>query len=134
KHGLATAEFTDADLPAPPGIGARLTMGSVVVDHGEGTRWSAQAARIRSGGNPLASATLYGSNPQVPLTNQGLLAFSTLGGQRQTTAGIRGAFHASPLVDGLVEVGRSWFDADQTANAYAGPVQGGFYHVALSHT
>lgn len=134
KHGLATAELTDAALPAPPGIGARVTMGSFVVDHGEGTRWSAELAHVTSGGDPLSSLTLYGSNPQVVLTSQGLLPMSTLGGQRQTTAGVRGAFHVGALFDGLVEVGRSWFEADQTVTPTGGAVPGGYDHVAISRT
>lgn len=75
KQGLGVAEFTDADLTAPPGIGVRLTMGSFVVDHGEGTRWSAQVAHVSSGGVPLSSTVLYGSSPTAMLTAQGILPF-----------------------------------------------------------
>ncbi|MGA2393620.1 MAG: hypothetical protein ABSH03_09755 [Candidatus Lustribacter sp.] len=134
NQGLGTVELTDADLPSPPGIGTRLTMASLVIDHGGGTRWSAQFAHLNSGGEPLSSSVLYGTDPLVPQTEQGVLAESTVAGQRQTIVGLRGAFHLAPGIDGLVEIGRSWFDADGAANPYVGPVQADYEHFSISHT
>jgi hypothetical protein len=120
KRGLATLEVSDAALPSLPDTAARLLMASLVVDHGEGTRYSAQALHVVTGGDPLAETVLFGSNPTIAITPQGWLPESAVGGQRQWIFGLRGAFHMLPSVDGLVEYGHSTYGANN--------VSGNYYH------
>jgi len=133
RHGLATLELTHASLPSLPGESARLAMGSFVVDHGEGTRYSAQVLHATTSGMPFATTVPFGTGPQFFDTPQGILPTSTLSGQRQTIAGVRAAFHAVPRygVDGLLEVGRAWYDADPVARPGT-QKPGGYYHAGFS--
>jgi hypothetical protein len=135
KRGIATFEATDADLAALPGSPARVTMGSVVFDRGEGTRFSAQLAHITTGGLPVSTTVPFGSNPQFTLFPEGVLPTSLLGGQRQTVAGLRGAFHVLPNegVDGTIEIGRAWYDANGVAQPGTSK-PGGYYHAGFSKT
>lgn len=113
RRGNASIELTSAALPALSGTGARLTMGSLVVDRGQGTRFSAQALHVVTGGDPLDTTILFGTNPTLISTPQGMLPASRLGGQRQTIIGARAAFHATHALDATIELGRAWYDADQ---------------------
>ena len=131
-RGIATLEVSNAALPALPGTGARLTLGSVVLDHGEGTRWSADFLHVSTGGNFLNSTTLFGANASPVLGPQGPLPSSTLGGQQQTIAGVRGAFHATRWLDATVEIGRAWYDA-QHVTEQGTQAPGGFYHIGVAH-
>ena len=70
RRGIATMEITDAALPALPGTSARLTLGSVVMDHGEGTRFSAELLHVSTGGNLLTTTTMFGSNNSFPLISK----------------------------------------------------------------
>jgi hypothetical protein len=132
KRGDGTLELSDAALPSLPGEGARQTMGSIVFDRGEGTRFSAQFEHVTTGGISFLTTIPSGANPQYLVSPEGVLPTSTLSGQRQTIAGLRGAFHVSPYyaVDGVVEVGRAWYDS--TLAAMPGTTKpGGFYHAGL---
>src|SRR5579872_6035238 len=131
RRRLATVELTDATLPSLPDTSARLTIGSLVIDHGEGTRWSAQVARITTGGKSIPTTVLFGANAQLIPTPQGDLPVSMVGGQRETIVGVRGAFHATRALDGVIEYGHSTYDADDVAEpGTAKP--GNFYRAGIS--
>jgi hypothetical protein len=132
RRGLATIELTDAALPALPGTSARLTLGSFAVDHGEGTRFSADLLHLTTAGNLLNTTTMFGQNAATVPGPQGPLPTSVLGGQQQTIAGLRGAFHAGREVDATIEIGRAWYDAQRVLEPDT-HAPGGFYHAGLSH-
>jgi len=128
-----TLEVTNAALPSLPGTSARMTLGSIVLDRGEGTRFSADLLHLATSGNDIATTTLFGEDAKLNPGPQGELPSSTLGGQEQTIAGLRGAFHWTASFDGVVEVGRAWYAANQVvAPGTAQP--GGYYHIVFSHT
>ncbi len=131
-HGLATAELTDATLPSLPGSSARLTQGSLVVDHGEGTRYSLDVSHVSTGGMPVPTTILFATGTPV-LTSQGLLPFGTIGGQRETIYGARASFHLFGIADGLVEYGHSVYDADGVALPGTGQ-PGNYYHAGVTKT
>lgn len=131
-RGIATAEIANASLPALPGTSARVTIGSVVLDHGEGTRWSGEMLHLVTGGNFLSTTTMFGANAMTNPGPQGPLPSSILGGQRQTVVGLRGTFHVTRAVDATLEIGRAWYDADHVLEPGT-TVPGGYYHAALSH-
>ncbi len=135
KRADATLELTTAALPALPGEGARLTMGSFVIDHGEGTRYSAQLLHVATSGTPFVTTVPFGIDPSFELTPQGVLPTSTLSGQEETIAGARAAFHLMPAIslDGLVEIGRSWYDAAPVARPGT-QSPGGYYHLGFTKT
>jgi hypothetical protein len=150
KHGLASAELTDATLPSLPGTSARLDMASIVIDHGEGTRYSADVVHVATGGAPVPTTILFGvpnnsavaattlSSPCPPgtpagllCTPQGKLPATLVGGQEQTIIGARAAFHISRSTDGVVEIGRSTFDAQLAAEPGTGR-PGSYYHAGVT--
>jgi hypothetical protein len=131
-HGLATAELTDATLPSLPGSSARLTQGSLVIDHGEGTRYSLDVSHVTTGGVPVATTILFAQGTPV-ITSQGLLPLGTIGGQRETIYGLRGAFHIFGHADGVVEYGHSVYDADGVALPGSGQ-PGSYYHAGITKT
>jgi hypothetical protein len=130
KVGLATVELSDASLPSLPGTGARLTMGSLVIDHGEGTRYSLQALHVATGGAPVATTILFGQGALLA-TPQGMLPSTTIGGQRQTILSARGAFHVIRNLDGVLEYGHSTYDADGVMLPGTGK-PGNYYHGGFS--
>ncbi len=135
KHGLATLEATNAALPSQPGQSARLTMGSIVFDRGEGTRFSAQLAHVTLAGAPFSTSVPFGANPAFTPYAQGIFGTSILSGERETIAGVRGTFHVIPVLglDGIMELGRSWYDSTLAARpGSASP--GGYYHAGLIET
>ena len=132
SFGAATLELTNAALPSLPGTSARLTQGSFVIDHGEGTRYSAVVSNVTTGGAPVTTTVLFAQGvPQ--LTSQGLLPFGTIGGQRSTIFGLRGAFHVFGLFDGVVEYGHSTLGADGVAVPGSGQ-PGNYYHAGVTKT
>ena len=130
-RGLGTVELTDAALPALPGTNAMLTMGSFVIDHGEGTRYSAQLLHLATGGALVSTTVLFGSNPILLPTPQGPLPESTIGGQRQTILGLRGAFHVTSTLNGVAEYGHSTYAADDVAEPGTEHA-GNYYHLGLT--
>jgi hypothetical protein len=135
KRGFATLELSDAALPSLPGESARLTLASLVLDRGEGTRFSAEVLHATTGGVSFGTTIPFGIDPAFTPTPQGTLPTSFLNGQRQTIAGVRGAFHVAPALhlDGVLELGRAWYDA--TPVAHPGTSRpGGFYHAGLVKT
>ncbi len=128
-----TFEMTNAALPSLPGTSARISLGSIVLDRGKGTRFSADVLHVATSGDAIATTTLFGEDPKLHSGPQGELPTSTLGGQEQTIAGLRGAFHWTASYDGVVEVGRAWYDAQQVV-APGSSQPGGYYHILLSHT
>ena len=135
KRGLATLELSNAALPSLPGEAARLHMGSFVIDHGEGTRYSVQVLHASTSGLAFATTVPFGSNPTFVPTPQGVLPTSILDGQRQTIVGVRAAVHLAPAIglDGIVELGRAWYDASPVANPGTS-APGGFEHIGFSRT
>ena len=133
KRGDATLEVTHAALPSLPGESARLTMGSLVLDRGEGTRFSAQLAHVTTSGLSFETTVPSGIDPTFQTTPQGILPASYLDGQRETIAGVSAAFHLAPAqsVDGIVEAGRSWYDASPVTRPGT-QAPGGYYHAGLS--
>jgi hypothetical protein len=130
--GRATAELTDATLPSLPGSSARLTQGSVVIDHGEGTRYSLDVSHVTTGGALVPTTILFATGTPI-LSTQGLLPFGTIGGQRETIYGLRGAFHLFGLADAVVEYGHSVYQADGVAMPGSGQ-PGNYYHAGISKT
>jgi len=131
KQGLGTLELTDAALPSLPGTGAQLTMASFVIDHGEGTRYSADVLHVSTGGALIPTTVLYGADPVLTLTPQGLLPTSTIGGQQQTIFGVRTAFHATKTIDAVVEYGHSTYAAQNVAEPGTGK-PGNYYHAGFT--
>ncbi|HEY4442046.1 MAG TPA: hypothetical protein VGN14_16430 [Candidatus Elarobacter sp.] len=133
KRGIATIELADAGLPALPGTPARMRTASLVIDHGEGTRYTAQYLHVSTGGDLVPTTVLYGANPLIEGGPQGPLPTSTIGGQRQRIFGLAGTFHAARALDAVVELGHSTYDADSVARPGSGKA-GNYYHAGLSKT
>jgi hypothetical protein len=131
KQGLGTLELTDAALPSLPGTGAQLEMASFVIDHGEGTRYSADVLHVMTGGALIPTTVLYGAGPSLLYSPQGPLPSSTIGGQQQTIFGLRGAFHVSKTMDGVAEYGHSTYAAQNVAEPGTGK-PGNYYHVGFT--
>jgi hypothetical protein len=133
KRGIATLEVASASLPSLPGDDARLSIGSFVIDHGEGTRFSAEVLHATLAGAPFTTTVPFGTNPLFTQTPQGVVPTSTLAGQGQTIGGLRGAFHVSPAlgIDGVVEIGRAWYDANPVVLP-GSEKPGGFYHLGVT--
>jgi hypothetical protein len=104
-----------------------------VFDHGDGTRYSLSYVHVTTSGDPIFTTTLYGIDPHATPGPQGNLPSSTLGGQIETVAGARAAFHLSPRIDAIAELGRTWYDADLVSNPGTNR-PGGFYHLGFSQT
>jgi hypothetical protein len=133
KRGLATLELTSAALPALPGTPARMLMGSLVIDHGEGTKYAAQYLHVGTGGDLVGTTVLYGANGRLAFSPQGPLPFSMIGGQRQRIYGLSGTFHAARALDALVELGHSTYDADGVARPGTGKA-GNYVHLGATRT
>ena len=67
KRGNATLEISTAALPSLPGTSARVTLGSIMLDRGEGTRFSGELAHVTTGGDPIVTTVAYGADPQFSL-------------------------------------------------------------------
>jgi hypothetical protein len=130
QHGGASLELTSAALPSLPGTGAQLTMGSLVFDRGDGTRFSLQAAHVVTGGAPVATTVLFGIGGLVP-SPQGPLPSTTIGGQTQTILGARAALRFGPVVGGVLELGRSLYSAQGVAMPGSGR-PGNYLHAGLA--
>jgi hypothetical protein len=132
-QGLATLELTDAQLPALPGTAARLTMGSLFIDHGNGTAYTLQLAHTTTGGALISTTTMYGADAHTVLGPQGELPLSTLGGQVETMLGGSASFSLGASTSALVQIGRSWYDANHVIEP--GTQKPGDYdHLALTET
>ncbi len=132
RRGIASLEVTNAALPALPGSSARASIGSLVFDHGEGTRYSFSFVHVATSGDPIFTTTLFGVDPHVTPGPQGSLPESMLGGQTETIAGARASFHLSRHIDSAAEIGRTWYNADSVAEPGTNR-PGGFYHLGFSH-
>ena len=131
-RGIASLELTNAALPALPGVSARASIGSFVVDHGEGTRYSLSYLHVATGGAPIFTTTYYGVDPHADPGPQGNLQSSTLGGQVETIAGTRAAFHVARGIDSVAELGRTWYNAVEVTHPGTNK-PGGFYHLGFSY-
>ncbi len=135
KKGIASFELTTGALPSPPGESARATIGSLVFDRGEGTSYTVQVIHAATAGTSFVTSTAFGADPRFFATPQGVISLSTLSGQQQTIAGASAGVHVMPAwnLDGVVEIARSWYDAQNVA--MPGSSQpGGYYHVGLVKT
>ncbi|HEX3462503.1 MAG TPA: hypothetical protein VHS78_00435 [Candidatus Elarobacter sp.] len=115
KRGLATVELTDASLPALPGTPARMHSASLVIDHGEGTKYVAHYLHVSTGGDLVDTTVLYGADGTIVNGPQGPLPESVIGGQRQTIVGVSAAFHAANKLGAVVKLARSAYDAGHVA-------------------
>jgi hypothetical protein len=133
KRGRAALELTRAALPSLPGESALLSLGSIVIDYGEGTHFSAQLLHATTGGAPFATTVPFGADPGFVASPQGVLPISVLSGQRQTIAGAGATFHAAPALglDGVVEIGRAWYAAVPAVHPGTSS-PGGFYHAGVT--
>ncbi len=129
-RGLASLEVTNAALPSLPGTSVRASIASLEIDHGEGTRYSAQFVHVNSSGDLISTTTMYGADAHTVPGPQGPLPISTLGAQVETIAGLRAAFHVG-RADAVAEVGRTWYDANNVLQPGTN-APGGLYHLAVS--
>jgi hypothetical protein len=132
KTGLATIELSNANLPSLPGTGATLTLGSLVIDHGEGTRYSADVEHVVVSGNPVPTTVAFAKGTIVD-TSQGPLPFGTIDGQHETIYGLRAAFHLFHLADAVAEWGHSVYDASGVTLPGTGE-PGNYYHAGVART
>jgi hypothetical protein len=132
SSGITTAELTDATLPSLPGTSARMTLGSIVIDHGEGTRFSFDAEHVSTGGALVPTTVLFAQGTLVD-SPQGQLPTGSIGGQQQTIYGLRGAFHVGKLVDAVIEYGHALYDADHVSQPGT-QHPGNYYHGGVSKT
>ncbi|MGB6517051.1 MAG: hypothetical protein WBE79_00945 [Candidatus Cybelea sp.] len=135
KKGIATLELTTGALPSLAGASSRVTIGSLVFNHGEGTTYTAQVVHATTSGASFLTGAAFGANPHFFPTPQGMLASSTLSGQQQTIAGASASVHVMPRwnLDGTVEIGRAWYDAQNVAMPNSAR-PGGYYHVGFVKT
>jgi hypothetical protein len=139
KHGLATFEGTDADLPTLPGTPSRLESLSLELDHGAGLKYGAQIVHVKSGGDPVAITLLWGGvgGPGIIIpSSQGNVPISLLGGQRQTIVGASATVPLQGNSDVAARYGYSSFSAAGTqfaSNAMGGSYYYGKFHHAFSN-
>jgi len=135
KHGLATFEATDADMPTLPGTPVRLESLSMELDHGAGLKYGAQIVHVKSGGDPVSITLLWGgiggAGFLIP-SSQGNVPTSLIGGQRQTVLGASAAVPLQNNSDILARYGYSSYGADGTAFA-SKPMDGAYYYGKLHH-
>jgi hypothetical protein len=129
--GSIALEATDALLPSPGDVSARMTGGSAVLDRGDGGRFSLGIVTIATHGDAIDAPLLFGADPTLHPGPQGVLVTSSLAEQRQTIAGLRAFVHPLRGYDALLELGRSWYGAATVARP--GTAQpGNFEHAALT--
>jgi len=138
KHDTQTYELTVADLPTVPQTPVHLTLFSVDLDEGAGTRYGFAIAHAQSGGAPIQTSTLYGGIVEPGCITLGIvpsylggLASSCLGGQIQTSFGASGAFPVGSSADAAVQIAHSSYAA--TGTIFGGDDAGGGYYYAKLH-
>jgi len=135
KHGIATIELANADLPTVPETPARMSSASVLIDHGSGLTYGAQAVHIKTGGAAEATTLLFGNafgqNFTVP-SSQGNLPFSLIGGQRNTIFGLTATAPLGGNTDVAAKYGYSQYAADGTYSG-SGSVGGSYYYGKVHH-
>jgi len=135
-RGLASFELSNAALPALPSTHVQMTSGSLIIDHGEGTRYAAQVLHVTTSGALISTTTMFGANAVTIPGPQGMLPISTLGSQQESIAGISASFHISKIVeatkttDSLIEIGRAWYNAENVIEPGT-QKPGGYYHIAV---
>jgi hypothetical protein len=133
RDGLGI-ELTDAELPEPPGTHARILSASVLAERSGGVTLAAQLARVATGGAPVGTTVLFGSNPATMPSDQGPLPTSTLGGQRMTIGGIRAEAPLGAHLDAQARLGWSCYAAQDVARPQAGCTPGRFSAARLRRT
>lgn len=131
SHGTSAVELTDALLPVLQGTGARLAMGSYVLDRGDYGRYSAQIANITTSGDPITTTTFFGADQTLYPGPQGRLSSSVLADQVQTVAGVRALVHPWRGDDALVELGEAWYH-DGLAASPGTQAPGSYQHYAFT--
>ena len=127
KNDLASVEITTADLPAPSNSPARILSGSVIIDHGDGLKYSGQITGLRTWG-PDTGRVLFGSNAAV-VNGVGQ---STVFGQSMVVLGV-GATLPLGSSDGELRYGYSCYGAIGTALPSATCTSGNYYYGKLHH-
>jgi hypothetical protein len=135
KRGLATLEVSNAALPSLPGTSARATIGSLFIEHRDGTRYSIEMLHAQTSGAAFTTTTPFGADPMFLPTPQGLLPTSILSGQQQTILGFSTTFHLMPAwkLNAAADVGRAWYGAQGVALPGTS-APGGYYHLGLVKT
>jgi len=138
KHDTQTYELTVANLPTVPQTPVHLTLFSVDLDEGAGTRYGFAFAHADSGGAPIQTATLYGGVVEPTCTTLGVvpsylggLASSCLGGQIQTSFGASASFPVGATADAVLQIAHSSYAA--TGTAFGGDAAGGGYYYGKIH-
>ena len=90
-----------------------MTLGSVVLDRGGGTRFSADFLHLATSGALINTTTLFGQDPVLNAGPQGELPTSVLGGQTQTIAGLRGSFNVGGTFWAAIEAARTFNGATE---------------------
>jgi len=137
KHDTQTYELTIADLPTVPETPVHLTLFSMNLDEGAGTRYGLAIAHAQSGGAPIQTSTLYGGIVEPGCVTLGIvpsylggLASSCLGGQIQSSYGVSGNFPVGATADAAVQIARSSYAATGTAHG-GDDAAGGYYYGRL---
>jgi hypothetical protein len=129
----ARVEVSDAELPQPPGMHARMVNASIEIDAGHRVSYAAQLARVVVGGEPVPATTLFGNTPAIVPSAQGPLPISFLNGQTMMIGGLRASFPVARSVDAELRVGFSCYGADGTALSREHCTQGHYYNGRLRH-
>jgi hypothetical protein len=132
KSGNTNLELSNAVLPALPGTGVHLRMASAVMQGSNDSSLSLQLLNATTSGALISTTTMYGFDAHVVSGPQGLLPVSTLGNQRETTAGLSGSFSLAPGFGAQVDLGRSFYNAGAVLRPGT-QAPGGYYHLSLSH-
>jgi hypothetical protein len=125
-----TLAVDDAALASLPGTQTRVTSASLQIDRGGGNQFGLQVVHANLAGDSILGGVLFGANPQLSTGPQGNLPTSTLASQRQTIVGLRQALHHGRDY-GVVEIGRSWYDATPVSTPSTD--SGGYYHLGFAH-
>lgn len=139
KHGVASLEATDADLPTLPGTPARATTFSLKLDHRQGLNYGFEVAHVKTGGFPIVTDTLSGGiggpgmvfvAPGYP--GSGSLVQSLLGGQTTTIVGASANVPLANSTDVSAKFAYSMYGADGTRSS-AKSTGGGYYYGKIHH-
>lgn len=129
KRGNASLEVSNASLPALPGTAVHTTIASLMLNGPN--QYGFQYLHASSGGNSIATTTLYGADAMTNPGPQGPLPTSTLGGQTQSIAGAYATVAAARNVTATAELGHSWYTANDVLEPGTS-APSGFYHLGAA--
>ncbi|MEA2720412.1 MAG: hypothetical protein QOJ39_2276 [Candidatus Eremiobacteraeota bacterium] len=127
-------ELIDAELPEPPGTHARLQSVSLDVARPGRVSFGAQLARVVTGGAPIGTSVLFGSDATVMPTDQGPLPTSSLRAQKMTVGGVRADLPIDAHASAQVRLGMSCYAAEGTGRAQRGCAGGRYASARLQRT